>query len=428
MLASTRSRRQRNRGSKSDCDLRREQSYLALFRSHVSRGSSMPRTSVYFGLCLLLAYQQSAKPVLGQHNHGQDPQQLVELGNGVQAAMQLEPEPHFRVQGIAAATVETGPEYFKIAVQTAQTDVPAILGRYERDGNTLVFFPRYPLSKNVKYQMLVGPRLQQAIDQKSTQVSKPPMLFQLPSQPPETPTTITAIYPSAAVLPVNLLKFYIYFSRPMSRGQAYQNIQLLHEGDIVEKPFLELGEELWDGEQTRFTLFIHPGRIKHGLKSRDEAGPVLTAGQHYTLSINQAWMDAGGFKLAQTFEKQFKIGPADESQLDPQKWKIVAPTNHAAPVVLEFDEPLDQAMLMRVFEIKHRDGSTIQGKVELAEQESQWIFTPAQPWTTGTYSIEVATILEDLCGNSLAKPFEAKMQLSTADQPARYIAIEFIVQ
>ena len=37
-------------------------------------------------------------------------------------------------------------------------------------------------------------------------------------------TRVTHVYPSTDVLPSNTLKLYIYFSAPMSRGEAWQHI------------------------------------------------------------------------------------------------------------------------------------------------------------------------------------------------------------
>ena len=108
------------------------------------------------------------------------------------------------------------------------------------------------------------------------------------------------VYPSRDLLPENLLQFYIFFSAPMSRGEAYRRITLLDiaTGKIVDAPFLELDEELWSPDGTRFTLVFDPGRIKRGLKPREEVGPVLEAGKSYSLVIDRQWLDALG-KLAQ---------------------------------------------------------------------------------------------------------------------------------
>ena len=80
----------------------------------------------------------------------------------------------------------------------------------------------------------------------------------------------------------------------MSTGDNYRHIHLLDAaGKAVESPFLEIDQELWDPECRRFTLFIDPGRIKRGLKPREDLGPVLEEGKAgFTLVIDRAWADA----------------------------------------------------------------------------------------------------------------------------------------
>ena len=98
------------------------------------------------------------------------------------------------------------------------------------------------------------------------------------------------------------------------------------------------------------------------------------------------------------------------------------------PVCLVPNESLDHAMLSRVLQVKHQTGRPIQGKVEISENETRWEFTPSEAWPVGTYRIEVAANLEDLCGNSIARPFEVKMQEKSAASPSTTVAVEFIVK
>ena len=65
----------------------------------------------------------------------------------------------------------------------------------------------------------------------------------------------------------------------------------------VDLPFLELEQELWDSSGKRFTLFFDPGRIKRGLKPREEVGPALEEGKSYTFVVDRAWHDAQGDSL-----------------------------------------------------------------------------------------------------------------------------------
>ncbi len=58
----------------------------------------------------------------------------------------------------------------------------------------------------------------------------------------------------------------------MSRGDSYRHIQLRDaKGKAVELPFLELGEELWNPDMTRLTLFIDPGRVKRECPDRNRS-------------------------------------------------------------------------------------------------------------------------------------------------------------
>ena len=106
-------------------------------------------------------------------------------------------------------------------------------------------------------------------------------------------------------MPANLLKFYIHFSNPMSVGDVYSHIRILDtEGNPLELPFLELGEELWDSESRRLTLLFDPGRIKRGLKPNRETGTPLTQGETYTLHISEKLLDAKGRPLKKEFLKK----------------------------------------------------------------------------------------------------------------------------
>src|SRR5581483_5374373 len=110
--------------------------------------------------------------------------------------------------------------------------------------------------------------------------------------------------------------------------------------------FLELGEELWDPKGVRFTLLIDPGRIKRGLKPREEIGPVLEDGKSYTLVIDKGWPDARGNPLKADFRKSFRASPPIEKAIDPAAWKIAAPpAGGSAALEVTFPRPLDHAML-----------------------------------------------------------------------------------
>jgi hypothetical protein len=228
---------------------------------------------------------------------------------------------------------------------------------------------------------------------------------------------VEAVYPSADRLPENLLRFYLHFSSPMSRGEAYRRIRLLDAaGEPIEAAFLELDEELWDPSATRFTLLIDPGRIKQGLVPRAELGAVLEAGKRYTLEVDAGWPDASGQPMLEPFRKEFVVGPPDESPPDPTDWRLDVPEVSSVPLlfsrtlppplVVRFPEPLDHALVGRLLSVRDAEGRAVPGRGEVIEGETGWRFTPRRHWRPGDYVLDVDADLEDRAGNGVGRPFE----------------------
>ncbi|HUP79439.1 MAG TPA: Ig-like domain-containing protein, partial [Pirellula sp.] len=301
--------------------------------------------------------------------------------------------------------------------------LPSLLGTCSIKDSELRFTSRFRLSPAVRYRVELDSRL---ID---SPYELPAIVFTSRDRIRLPAATVSAVYPTADILPENLLKFYIHFSAPMSRGEAYQRIHLIQGVHEVEAPFLELGEELWDTEQKRFTLFIHPGRIKRGLKPREDSGTPMTEGKEYSLRIDAAWLGADRQPLAAAFVKKFRVIGPDGRQPNPKNWKIVAPSaNSKQPISLTFDEPLDHAMLNRVVQIRDASKALVAGSIGVKDRETVWCFEPTDPWKPGTYIISVATNIEDLAGNNLARPFETKeLEVETAVKVDAELAIEFVI-
>lgn len=346
-----------------------------------------------------------------------------QLTDRISVELKLTPEAHFVFEGLSVSEAEARKQLRFTVANTTLENPPAIAGEFERGENRLLFHPRFPLSRSVTYRLHVAEAL---LDGK--RLENRLLQFELPAATAEA-AHVVAVYPTADVLPENVLKFYIHFSQPMSRGEAYERIHLFQGELKVDEAFLELGEELWDADQTRFTLFVHPGRIKRGVQPRELRGPPLSDGKHYSLRIDEAWQSASGQALSKGFEKQFDVTSAVHEQIDPVKWKLETPrAGTRDAVALDFANSLDQAMLARVLVVKFNDDSGVEGKVEIENHETRWAFVPDLPWRIGAHQIEVATNLEDLCGNNLAAPFEVKIQNGIAETPPSKIAIEFIVE
>jgi len=292
---------------------------------------------------------------------------------------------------------------------TAGAGWPPMSGDYGVQSGALRFEPQFPLEPGVKYQAIF--QSGQLPGQPGSRGEAITNVFQMPPRRYSPAAMVSHVYPSASILPENLLKFYVHFSAPMSRGRIYDHIHLRDDaGKEMDLPFLEIGEELWNPAMTRLTLLIDPGRIKRGLRPLEEVGPVLEEGKRYTLVIDRAWRDGTGNPLKEPFQKKFKAGPADRDPPDPARWKIQSPKSETrGALTITFPEPMDHALAQRVIQVTSDSGERIQGKIALEDQERRWIFTPTQPWRRGSYRVVIQTTIEDLAGNSIGKPFDVDL-------------------
>jgi hypothetical protein len=304
-----------------------------------------------------------------------------------------------RVSGVpdAARLPEAGLSDL-LSVYVDVPDVPPLSGDYRVENGDIVFAPRYPLGAGMKYRIeLRLPSLAPIIRTFET------------AKADETPTTyVRQVYPTAGVLPENQLKFYIHFSAPMSRGEAYDRVHLLDAAEnIVEDAFLELPEELWDQEATRLTIFFDPGRIKTGLVPNLEMGTALETGKAYTLVIDREWRDGENKPLKDRFTKSFSVGPADKKPLSISDFKLTTPRSSGRdPLVVTFPEAVDHALLERQLQVLDVAGAIVPGSVEISQGETQWTFRPQSDWMQGTYGLRIATNLADLAGNMVGRAFE----------------------
>jgi hypothetical protein len=291
----------------------------------------------------------------------------------------------------------------------ADLSLPPMLGSYLLRDGLLVFKPEFALERGLRYRAILNP-LRLPGDQPSGSKVVAAIL-ELPALPSNPSTVVSQVYPTAGTLPENLLKFYVQFSAPMSRGRIYDHIHLRDEaGKSVELPFLEIDEELWDPTMSRLTLFIDPGRIKRGVRPLEEVGPALEAGKQYSLIIDAAWKDGAGIPLKESFQKRFRVGPPDREPPDPARWKLQLP--HAGtrqPLVVTFPEPMDHALARRLIRVATGAGRAVEGETVLEEHECRWLFSPSSPWRGGLHSLVIQTTLEDLAGNNIGKPFEVDL-------------------
>ncbi|HKR11787.1 MAG TPA: Ig-like domain-containing protein [Pyrinomonadaceae bacterium] len=296
----------------------------------------------------------------------------------------------------------------RVQVESAQGSLPAMLGTYRVEGSAIRFEPQYPLAPGLSYRAIFRPAELPAFKGNRRELTA---VVRVPARSLTPTTVVTQVYPTADVLPENLLKFYVHFSAPMSRGHIYDYIRLIEVGGKqVELPFLEIDEELWDDTMTRLTIFIDPGRIKRGVLPLEDVGPALETGKRYSLVIDSAWKDGAGSPLKESFQKPFLVGAPDREPPDPSQWNVQLPASGTQNrLVVLFPEPMDNAVTRRAIHVVDASGKTVAGQIELTDRERRWSFQPVGSWKRGQHQLIVQTTIEDLAGNNIGKPFDVDL-------------------
>ena len=294
----------------------------------------------------------------------------------------------------------------KVSVQAANPEAtpPAVAGRYSVTDKGVRFTPAFPFQPGRRYDVRVDlGRFRR--DEPRTLTTT----VALPGGPtPAAEARVMGISPAGQTVPENLLRFYVWFSAPMSRDAGLPHVTLIDERTgVVADAFLPVDGGFWNHDFTRYTLFFDPGRVKVGILPNEKMGRPLVAGHRYRLAIATTWRDAQGAPLVEPFEHRFTAGPAATSPLDLDTWQITLPAaGTRQPIVLRSPVPLDHAIALRAVGISSAGGDSIDGEVSLDVTDTRWQLVPTEPWKAGGYSIVALETLEDPAGNRIGRAFE----------------------
>ena len=312
-----------------------------------------------------------------------------------------------------------------LAVYTAEgpADRPAILGRVTREPDRLRFKPRFMFVTSLDYRAefdapaycrLAGCRARATLS----------LVFRMPEPPAAAATRVLTVSPQMAVVPENLLRFYVHFSGPMRTVDAHRYIRLVDDtGALVSEPFVVVRQGLWGPNRQRLTLVIHPGRIKRGVGPNMALGPVLRSGRRFRLIVDKAMPDASGRPLGESFVHEFLVSAPARSRLDPSRWTVVAPQTASEPVVLVLADSVDSALLQRLPYVERESGERVQGRVAVSVDAKTWSLTPQGGWRAGRYRLIVPRSLEDLAGNTVDHRFEESSGRSLRSKPQPVVRV-----
>ncbi len=303
----------------------------------------------------------------------------------------------FRVNGWTAPQSEPSGGWGTVfLVYAGAGKVPPLLGSWSVESGTLVFHPRYPVAPGVHYHAVF-------LTSAGAMITRD---FDGPARATTPVVHVEQVYPSADTLPSNLLRLYIVFSAPMSRGEAAAHIHVEDEKGKVLPDELLPGQELWDPSFRRLTMTFDPGRIKRGLTSNQTIGPPITEGKHYKLVIDRDWPDANGVPMTEGFTKTFVGGPPDRTPPDPAQWRITSPAKGTtSPLVVDFPTPMNYSLLQRMIQVI-RGQTAIAGNIVLDHHETEWRFAPNAPWQPSDYHLVIDTGIEDIAGNHIGGAFD----------------------
>ena len=142
--------------------------------------------------------------------HGLRPDLVASVGAGIECVLRV------MVAEARAADVD---------------DLPDISGEREVVGGTVRFIPNFPFEPGVRFRAILdlGALGQPGL----VEVLSPE--FSFPKKAPVTEPEVSQVFPSSDVLPENLLRFCVRFSRPMQRGRAEANVAVLRP-DVSPAP------------------------------------------------------------------------------------------------------------------------------------------------------------------------------------------------
>lgn len=102
-----------------------------------------------------------------------------------------------------------------------------------------------------------------------------------------------------------------------------------------------------------------------------------------------------------TYSKAFVAAARDVASPKVAHWKLTLPQKSTVqPLAISVPEALDYVLLQNALQMVDTKGNTVAGSFLVSDGEKKVRFTPAKPWSAGTYKLQVEARLEDLAGNN----------------------------
>ncbi|MEL6183564.1 MAG: hypothetical protein AAFU79_03000, partial [Myxococcota bacterium] len=210
---------------------------------------------------------------------------------------------------------------------------------------------------------------------------------------------VVGLTPHAEKVPANTLRWRLRFSEPMRRGFARRFVSL-ETSDGGRLNALYLGaQELWDPTGQVLTLYLHPGRLKTGLRLRSVEGPPFEVDGHYRLVVRPGWPTARGPRLAQLFSHPFEVIRAERRAVNPRAWRVELTREH---LTVSFPRLMDPASVAASLRLESSQGGSPR-LVEVGTESCRFELGGAPH---DAVRLVVLPNLEDIAGNRIQASFE----------------------
>ena len=175
----------------------------------------------------------------------------------------------------------------------------------------------------------------------------------------------------------------------------------------MEAFFLDNTQPLWNGNRTRLTLLLDPGRIKRDVGPNEELGPAILQGETYRLIIDSNVKDSRGNSLADNFAHSFTVTAPVYAALSIEGLETSdIEVGTEDPLRVSFPQVMNFFQLQRLLAVTTPAGEPVRGDIGPADQPHSILFTPRSPWRDDRYTLQISSNVEDISGNTFLAAFD----------------------
>ncbi|MDT0558858.1 Ig-like domain-containing protein [Ichthyenterobacterium sp. W332] len=311
----------------------------------------------------------------------------------------------------ASITIETATVYYLLKNNKLDEN-NVVRGVFKKNVQNVTFVPEFPFLQNVIYVL---------------KYSKGAVEFSIPTENKNKPI-VTQVYPTSNKLPVNLLRMYIQFSKPMKTINNLKHIKLFDAaGEEVKGVIFNNVYELWNDAQTQLTIIFDPARVKTGLIANEQLGRVLKPNQTYHLVINNL-QDVYGNSLKEPYTKTFSVIKEDIVSPDTDLWNILLPSpNNKIALQVDFGNSIDMMSLLHRIRIYNSDNEIIKVSIHIGQEEKSIKFIQEEKWVKGNYTLKINSRLSDPSGNNLNGLFDHAIGSLKNKQEGKIISLPITI-